>query len=166
MEEAATDRQQTFPSLIFNSFHQAYHKKKKKKQVAVLHPNKYFSIIRKYSHLFLQDTDSLIKRKMKTCQAFFLQKSPAAGSSTCSVDVVYCVFKAFIGADLKQFDTWLDDGHPVLMLSGERLQCLMSSVYLMSSSGFSDTCVDGSVPSTCRPVTVSHGCSPLQESKG
>lgn len=60
--------------------------------------------------------------------SFFIQKSPAAGSSTCSVDVVYCVFKAFIGADLKQFDTWLDDGLPVLMLSGEAaesdVQCL------------------------------------------
>lgn len=34
-------------------------------------------------------------------------------------DVVYCVFKAFIGAGLKQFDTWLDDGLPVLLLVGE-----------------------------------------------
>ncbi len=127
---------------------------KKTKQVAILHPNKYFSIIRKYSHLFLQDTDSLIKRKIKTCRAFIslLLQVPL------HKDVVYCVFKAFIGAGLKQFDTWLDDGLPVLLLVEE---AAVSALYLMSSRIFSDTCVDGSVPSTCRPLTVSHGRSPL-----
>lgn len=34
-------------------------------------------------------------------------------------DVVYCVFKAFVGVGQKQFDTWLDDGLPVLLLDGE-----------------------------------------------
>lgn len=125
-----------------------------KKQVAILHPNKYFSIIRKYSHLFLQDTDSLIK-KMKTCQAFLrslLLRVPL------HKDVVYCVFKAFIGAGLKQFDTWLDDRLPVLLLVEE---AAVPALYLMSSRIFRDTCIDGSVPSTCRPLTGIHGRSPL-----
>ncbi len=126
-----------------------------KKQVAILHPNKYFSIIRKYSHLFLQDTDSPIKREIKTCQAFLrslLLQVPL------DKDVVYCVFKAFIGAGLKQFDTLLDDRLPVLLLVEE---AAVPAFYLMSSRIFRDTCADGFVPSTCRPVTSSHGRSPL-----
>lgn len=71
---------------------------------------------------------------------------------------MYCVFKAFIGAGLKQFDTWLDDGLPVLLLVGE---AAVSALNLMSTSGFSDTFFDGTVPSTRHPMTGNHGHSSL-----